>query len=338
MSLEALTLSFRPKRFSEIVGQKKVLDKIRGHALQNRLPKSWMFSGETGAGKTTIARVLAMALQCRHQKPEAFGEPCDECLAKKGWDIIETNASESTTKDDIEAIVKSSTYFPRPPSRRRVYIFDEAQRMSAGAQNLLLDYFEDGSAKTSVFIICTSEPTKIIKALRRRCTRYALAGLGVNGLERLVNKTLERAKAPAQVKAKAAELCEALNEKGISSPGLVVQAVERLLAGNDIASASNVGFDGESGIDTLEICRAVTRGNWIDVRTLLKKASNDDSRIIRASVAGYLKAILLNESIGKKADKISISVMMLNKLYLDDGGGLAALIGALYEITASFAR
>jgi replication-associated recombination protein RarA len=322
---EILSLSNRPQRFSELVGLKKVSEQLRG-LKEARFPKALLFSGETGAGKTTVARIVALSLQCPHQ--EEFGEPCDDCIKNRSsYDIIEVNASEATTKEELEQIVKGAGYLPKSPSKYRVYLLDEAQKMSNGAQNLLLKYFEDGSAKTTVFIICTTEPSKILKPLRSRCTQFALPGLSVNGLEKLVKQTLlaGKSKKPADV------LIDALLENGASSPRLVVMAAEKYMAGADAVAAGQVGF--ECSVDTLEVCRAVMQGSWDRVRAATEKATSEDARPIRASVCGYLKTVMLKAGVGVKTRKIAESIQELGKIYMDDGTALPVTLATLYTIT-----
>src|SRR6266700_3437705 len=111
---QVLSLSFRPKRFSELVGQEKLVERIRGH-FQQRVPTAWMLIGQKGAGKTTIARILAMALQCRHQ--DEIGEVCDACYKKKSsFNIVEINGAKFTSKNELEQILSGSDLNPNPGS------------------------------------------------------------------------------------------------------------------------------------------------------------------------------------------------------------------------------
>ena len=158
-----------------LIGQKKVVSAIRSQIKSGRIPHAWMFTGITGAGKTTIARILAVALQCHHQKN--FGSPCKDCWsARKDFAIYEVNASELNGVEDIGKIAANSRFAQMPPSTKRVYILDEAQMLSKNAQNLLLKFFEDASS-TTVWIICTTERQKIIKTLQSRCMAYAMVPL-----------------------------------------------------------------------------------------------------------------------------------------------------------------
>src|ERR1700753_2162884 len=127
----------RPKRLSDMVGQEKLAHHIRSH-YKKGLPKAWLFFGSRGLGKTSIARVLALSLQCKHQKK--FGEPCDICWKRyKSYPIYELNASDKTGVDDLRSFVEGSDYEVLGRGRR-VYILDEAHQISKAGQNLLLKY------------------------------------------------------------------------------------------------------------------------------------------------------------------------------------------------------
>ena len=98
----------RPKALSSMVGQEKLAHHIRGHKKKG-LPKAWLFAGARGLGKTSIARILALALQCTHQKK--FGEPCKECWKRyRTFPIFELNASDKTGVDELRLFVSDSEY------------------------------------------------------------------------------------------------------------------------------------------------------------------------------------------------------------------------------------
>src|SRR6266566_3384947 len=133
-----LAVSMRPRRLSELIGQETLVEVIRKKQ-ETRDPAAWMFTGPTGTGKTTVARIIAVSLQCKHQKQ--FGEPCDESLAaRSSFSIREINASEVSGVEEIGAVAQASVYLTAPPSKRSVFILDEAQRLSPSSQNLLLKY------------------------------------------------------------------------------------------------------------------------------------------------------------------------------------------------------
>ena len=329
MTTQTLNLSFRPRSFDEMIGQKHMIDLIRKQIKSGRVPAAWMFVGESGSGKTTTARILALSLQCTHQTE--FGNPCDACQkGRSKFDILEINASENSGVSEVESTIVGAFYTPKPPSKYRVYIFDEAQMLSSQAQNALLKYFED-SPKSTVWIICTTEPQKIKRTLRRRCLNYTIPSLGIKGVGALVKSALTHTKSDLPDE----PLIEALLEAGISSPGFVVMAVEKYLAGETAEKSAQVGFD--SAIDTLRVCRAVVKGDWDTVRAIMASANPEDARAIRQSLGGYLKAILLDSEPGKQASKVEQAIGELMKLTMvEDGLQLSATTAVVYRVCRMF--
>src|SRR6185436_8717716 len=114
-----LALSLRPRSFKGLYGQSKVIAAIKSQAATGRMPRAWMFIGQSGSGKTTIARILATSLNCTHNE---FGDPCSLCLKNSSkFQIHEINAGDISGVDDIREIAVGSQYAPISPTRRRVY-------------------------------------------------------------------------------------------------------------------------------------------------------------------------------------------------------------------------
>jgi len=324
---QILSLAFRPQTLSELVGYEYLAKLIRGHALA-RMPQAWMFSGDSGVGKTTIARILAVALQCKHGE---FGDPCAKCLARKNeFDIQEINASEINGVEGIGAVAKTSMYSPRPPSLARVFILDEAQRISDAAQNLLLKHFED-APKTTTWIICTTNPTKILRTLKNRCVYYRLAGLNVDAVPVLVKKALKKVESKLDTE----EIIDALLENGIFSPRLILMALEKFLAGASVEVAVQVEM--ESPVNTLKLCRALMQGDWLKLHKHLKGLSNEDCNRLVYVICGYLKPILLQPRQTSSATLAATAIKELVSVgYLDETLRSAAIIATLYQLTINF--
>jgi DNA polymerase III, delta subunit len=328
MSEQMLTLSFRPHSLDDLVGQDHTVQLIRKHIESKRIPAAWMFYGPSGSGKTTIARILALSLQCTHR---TFGHPCRDCRKKiSQFDIIEINSAEASGVDETESVISGAFFAPKPPSKYRVYIFDEMQKLSNASQSVLLKYLED-SPKSTVWIICTTEPGKILRTLRRRCLTYTISGLDEEGISTLVKRAIKFAKSDKH----STPLVEALLTAEQYSPGFIVMAVEKYLAGEKPEKAALVGMD--STIDTLKLCRAVMAGDWSTVRSVMKEASPDDARVIRASLGGYLKAVLLNSDSESKSKTAARGIQLLGELsVLEDGLQLSVTAATLYKLCQYF--
>ena len=199
------------------------------------------------------------------------------------------NASETSGVKDIGAIAEAALYHPKPPSHYRVYILDELQRASRDAMQLLLKYFED-SPKTTVWIICTTEASKIIAPLRGRCLCYPLRGLQVGEIRKLVQKALLH----LNLKKSGEDLADALAESGATSPRFIVQAVEKFVAG--LPAKDSAYSSEDTSPDTLNFCRAVIKGNWREAKGTLQAISSEEALMLRASLAGYLRAVVLGDN------------------------------------------
>lgn len=284
MAKKTLSLALRPQTFTQMFGQVNVCRAVTKQ-MTERPPTAWMFCGETGSGKTTIARIVALSLQCAHKR---FGYPCVKCRKRRSaFCIEEINTGEHNTVDDIRDIVATSVYSPIGDSRYRVFILDEAQRISTQAQTILLKYFEDAPAST-VWIICTTEPEKIIASLRGRCMIHQMRSLKGRVAEEFIAWAYAKSGA---TDADISAFVETVHTYSVTSPRNILMALEKVIAGIDPDKAVASLY---SDVDTKRICQALVKGNWGAIRSVLSEASPSDAKLIRASVIGYLRTILLD--------------------------------------------
>ena len=276
----------RPRTLSSLYGQASTVAAIRKH-MESRPPRTWLFYGEPGAGKTSIARIMAVAFNCTHMK--LWGDPCETCWkARDSFPIHEINASKNSCVDDLEKIAELSMHRPMT-GLKRVILLDEVHAISKTAWSAILTPMEEPPEFT-VWILCTSEFRKVPVANTRRCTKYQLRTLGITETENFLKKYAEKAKIARGLD----PLIEAVHLMHISSPGLLLQALEKYAAGASATDAV-VGADG-STVDTFRLCKAVTGGDWNSVKELLKETTPEDVRLVRACVAGWLKGVLVRET------------------------------------------
>ena len=185
MTALALARSWRPKTFSELVGQDHVV-KALTHALdQGRLHHAWLFTGTRGVGKTTIARIMAKALNCTGAdgSGKMTSEPCGKCPAcmeidaGRFVDYIEMDAASNRGVDDIAALLEKAAYAPSN-ARYKVYMIDEVHMLTNHAFNAMLKTLEEPPEHVK-FILATTDPQKIPVTILSRCLQFNLKQMPV---------------------------------------------------------------------------------------------------------------------------------------------------------------
>ena len=185
MTALALARSWRPKTFTQLVGQDHVV-KALTHALdQGRLHHAWLFTGTRGVGKTTIARILAKALNCTGPdgKGKMTSEPCGKCAAcveideGRFVDYIEMDAASNRGVDDMAALLEKAAYAPSS-ARFKVYMIDEVHMLSTQAFNSMLKMLEEPPPHVK-FILATTDPQKIPVTILSRCLQFNLKQMPV---------------------------------------------------------------------------------------------------------------------------------------------------------------
>ncbi len=176
MSYQVLARKYRPQTFSEVIGQEHVTRTLRNALDQQRIAQGYIFSGHRGIGKTTVARILAMALNCRKfEKPTP--EPCGECescteiRAGSSVDVVEIDAATNRGIDEIRELRDAVRYRPAR-DRFRVYILDEAHQITDAAFNALLKTLEEPPGHV-VFMLATTQPEDIPHTIRSRCQHFS---------------------------------------------------------------------------------------------------------------------------------------------------------------------
>src|SRR5664280_153995 len=176
MSYQVLARKYRPQKFSEVIGQEHVTRTLKNAIAQGRIAHGYIFSGHRGIGKTTIARILAMALNCQsqdHPVPEPCGvcESCTEIRAGNAVDVIEIDAATNRGIDEIRELREAARYRPAR-DRFKIYILDEAHQITDAAFNALLKTLEEPPSHI-VFMMATTQPEDIPQTIRSRCQHFS---------------------------------------------------------------------------------------------------------------------------------------------------------------------
>jgi DNA polymerase-3 subunit gamma/tau len=328
-----LCTAYRPQTFSEMIGQTSIVKSIRQSLSIEGHAQCYLFSGESGCGKTTLARIVGMALNCTDLN--SSGDPCcvcDSCknIANKNhMDLNEINASSNNSINDIRRIeqeIKTRPMF----GKVKMYILDEAHRLTTEAQNALLKDTED-MPKGVYIILCSTEPNKIIHTLRNRCESYNFKLLSAKEIEKLIetvgvfeNYYPSRKELLALIEASERRprnalrvLQQVINLRN-DSPGVTEEDVLEL-----------IGSHSEEDKDIIDLCRLLTSKNHISWNLTIStyKKINADKEAIRVVLGNWFRALLekspSEDDALKAAATLSLFVDTLppvrpeNKLVLD---------------------
>jgi DNA polymerase-3 subunit gamma/tau len=195
--MKALYRAYRPNRFAEVVGQEVAVRILRNAVARDRLAHAYLFSGPRGVGKTTLAKILARAANCRQPRE---GEPCGVCpeCEQTPLHTVEMDAASNRGIDEIRDLRERVRFAPAI-GRRRTYILDEAHMLTQEAFNALLKTLEE-PPEHLLFILATTEPERIPDTVMSRCQKIQLRRLSVNEIEAHLHKVaaLERVEISAE--------------------------------------------------------------------------------------------------------------------------------------------
>src|SRR6201986_3776458 len=314
MAYQVLARKYRPQRFADVAGQDHVTVTLMNALKQNRIAHGYIFSGHRGIGKTTIARILAMALNCRNKigsaerpsyEPCAICDSCREIRAGNSLDVVEIDAATNRGIDEIRELRDAARYAPAR-DRYKIYLLDEAHQITDAAFNALLKTLEEPPEHV-VFMMATTQPEDIPQTIRSRCQHFSFHAVKFDDIvEQLTQiSSQEGILADPQALALLAEagdgsMRDALSimDQAIASAPMVDGKAK--LDGNEIrelmGSVPDVVFE--------HLLEAISEGQSVPVMEELNRllnAGNSPSQLARQLVR-YLRNCLMAKLGGEKND------------------------------------
>ncbi|HEX4019668.1 MAG TPA: DNA polymerase III subunit gamma/tau [Acidobacteriaceae bacterium] len=319
MSYQVLARKYRPQRFADVAGQEHVTRTLLNALAQNRIAHGYIFSGHRGIGKTTVARILAMALNCRNAvgSPERpTPEPCGTCVActeirvGNAVDVIEIDAATNRGIDEIRELREAARYSPAR-DRYKIYILDEAHQITDAAFNALLKTLEEPPAHV-VFMMATTQPEDIPQTIRSRCQHFSFHAVRFEVILQQLRQIAEQEQINAEESALSllaeagdGSIRDALSimDQAIASaaydsgqPKLEVEQVRSLMG-----TVSNAVFE-----QMLLAVKEQNAASMLEQAAVLLDAGNAPQQIARQFVR-FLRNCLMAKIAGNNSDLLQVS-------------------------------
>jgi len=287
----SLHIDYRPRNFDELIGNKGTIASLK--SILNRekedVPHAFLLQGPSGCGKTTLGRIIADMLGC----PETINEEVN-------GDFIEINAANNRGVDTARAIMETMHYHPSV-AKCRIWLIDEIGATTKDFQQAILKALED-SPKYAYFILCTTDPEKLLKTVKNRCSVFEVESLQDNEVGELLNWVLSEEEFDISSDVK--------NEIAIAADGCPRQALVILDQIIDLPEEQMLGSVKSAQVNekaVIDLCRAMLKNaTWKSLSTILKNIKNKDPEKMRRAILGYMSAVLLNGGDAKAALIIDI--------------------------------
>lgn len=269
---------YRPNSFEDMVGNEGAIAQLKKITAKKTHPHVYLFTGPAGTGKTTLARIIA------------------GMVGASELDIKEINSANNRGIDTARNILNEMRYNPSADSDAIVYILDECHKFTNDMQNALLKPTED-TPEHVYFFLCTTDPQKIIKPLRSRCTEIKLNSLTAKEMETVLKRVIKAEKLDISEDS-IDEIIEKAN--GGSRDALILLET---LSGSDKKDHAKILKSmtiSDEDPDVIELCRVLLneKSGWKDVCAVLKKLKEasklDDAESVRYMVLGYMNAVITN--------------------------------------------
>jgi len=291
----------RPDTLDKMHGNSEIINTLESLLSDaNKIPSAFMFYGPSGTGKTTIARIIKNMLDVSDN------------------DFREINSSNDRGIDAIREIIKT-TYYKPLNGDFKIYLLDEAHKLTNDAQNALLKILED-TPKHVIFILATTEQNKLITAIHRRCQKFQLSLLSENQMKRLIMRTAKKEGEKLET-----EVIEQIIITADGYPGNALQILEQVINTDEdgrLKAAQQSAFEQS---ESIELCRVLISGaKWDKIKKILAGLVGQDAERIRRHVLAYAQSVLLKGS----NDRAGLILEVFNDPFYNSG--FPALVSACY--------
>lgn len=271
--MSSLYLKYRPTELHQIIGNEAVVASLEGMlSMVETCPHAFLLTGETGCGKTTIGRIIASRLGC------------------VGSDFREVDSADFRGIDTVREIRKQSMFRP-VESSVRVWLIDECHKMTNDAQNALLKILED-TPKHVYFILCTTEPQKLLSTIKGRCSQFQVKPLNEMEMFKLLRSVVKEENETLHK-----PVYEQIIQDSFGHPRNALQILDQVLRVEPDKRLDAAKKSAEEQSESIELCRALL-GNksWSTIAGILSGLKDQEPESIRRHVLGYCQAVLLKSS------------------------------------------
>ena len=309
MSYTALYRKFRPSEFEDVKGQDHIVKTLRNQINAGRIGHAYLFCGTRGTGKTTIAKILAKAVNCEHP---VDGSPCNECSICKSinnqtsMNVIEIDAASNNGVDNIREIVEEVQYSPTE-GKYKVYIIDEVHMLSTGAFNALLKTLEEPPSYV-IFILATTEAHKIPITILSRCQRYDFRRITIDTIATRLQELLDKEQVQAEEKA-----VRYVAKAGDGSMRDALSLLDRCIAfylGETLTYDKVLEVLGAVDVETFsKLFRSVADNKVTDCMEILEELVVRGRELTQVVIdfTWYLRNLLLIKTSGQAQDIVDVS-------------------------------
>lgn len=262
---------YRPKSFKTFIGNQKTVEALKG-ILDGRT-HSFMITGSTGCGKTTLGRIIAKELECN------------------GQDFCEMDSADFRGIDTIRNLRKQIQYRPiEKESKCRVFLLDEVHKLTGDAQSALLKNLEE-PPNHIYFILCTTDPQKVLPTIKGRCVQLSVAPLSDPQMTRLLRRVTKREKIKLPD-----EVVEQIIEDSAGFPRNALKVLDKISALEPEEMLEAAKQEAAVQNQAIELCRAlISKEPWSVLAGIIKGLKDEEPESIRRMVLGYCNAILLKK-------------------------------------------